>query len=156
MPDRILDLTSGVTMVVSDLHGDKDAFARHIGRFLQLRTRKKVDRLLILGDLIHQTSPESQDDSLQMVLDLIRMQHSLPPGSVVVLLGNHEMPHLYGVTLAKGNVEYTPQFEQALSRSGKRDEVLAFLNDLPFFVRTSAGVLFTHAGPDGSAMANID
>ena len=34
-------------MVVSDLHGDKDAFARHVGRFLQLRTRKKVDRLLI-------------------------------------------------------------------------------------------------------------
>ena len=36
MPDRILDLTSGLTMVVSDLHGDKDAFARHVGRFLQL------------------------------------------------------------------------------------------------------------------------
>jgi Calcineurin-like phosphoesterase len=156
MPDRILDFTSGVTMVVSDLHGDKDAFARHIGRFLQLRTRKKVDRLLVLGDLIHRTPSDGQDESLQMVLDLIRMQRTLPPGSVVVLLGNHEMPHLYGVTLAKGNTEYTPPFEQALSRSGKRDEVLAFLNDLPFFVRTAAGVMFTHAGPDGNAMANID
>ncbi len=156
MPDRILDLTSGITMVVSDLHGDKDAFARHIGRFLPLRTRKKVDRLLILGDLIHRVNPKERDDSLQMILDLMRMAHSLPPGSVVLLLGNHELPHLYGVTLAKGAVEYTPHFEQALSRSGKRQEVLAFLNDLPFYVRTAAGVMFTHAGPDGNAMANIE
>jgi Calcineurin-like phosphoesterase len=156
MADRILDLTSGMTMVVSDLHGDKDAFARHVGRFLQLRTRKKVERLLILGDLIHRVNPNEQDDSLPMVLDLIRMQRSLPPGSVVALLGNHELPHLYGVTLAKGRTEYTPGFEQALSRSGRRDEVLGFLNDLPFYVRTAAGVMFTHAGPDGNAMANVD
>ena len=155
-PERILDLTSGVTMVVSDLHGDKDAFARHIGRFLQLRTRKKVDRLLLLGDLIHRDGPKDQDESLSILRDVIRMQRTLPAGAVVMLLGNHEMPHLYGVTLAKGNLEYTPGFEQALTRSGKREEVLSFFNDLPFYVRTAAGVMFTHAGPDGSAMANID
>jgi hypothetical protein len=143
-------------MVVSDLHGDKDAFARHIGRFLQLRTRKKVDRLLLLGDLIHREGPKGQDDSLPILLDLMRMQRTLPPGTVIMLLGNHEMPHLYGVTLAKGNVEYTPAFEQALTQSGRREEVLSFLNDLPFFVRTAAGVLFTHAGPAGNAMANLD
>ncbi len=156
MPDRLLDLTSGVTMVVSDLHGDKDAFARHVGRFLQLRSRRKVDRLLLLGDLIHSEQDEQQDASLQMILDVIRMQKTLPPQSVVMLLGNHEMPHLYGVALAKGQIEYTPRFEQALSRTGTREEVGNFLNDLPFFVRTAAGVLFTHAGPDGNAMANLD
>jgi hypothetical protein len=156
MPERILDLQSGVTMVVSDLHGDKDAFARHIGRFLQLRSRRKVDRLLLLGDLIHSEGAADQDESLQMILDVIRMQRSLPPGSVIMLLGNHEMPHLYGVTLSKGDVEYTPRFEEALSHSGKRDEILNFLNDLPFYVRTAAGVTFTHAGPDGNAMANLD
>ncbi len=156
MPDRVLDLTSGLTMVVSDLHGDKDAFARHVGRFLQLRTRKKVDRLLLLGDLIHREGDKSLDDSLPMILDVIRMQRSLPPNTVVMLLGNHEMPHLYGVTLAKGNVEYTPRFEQALSASGKRDEVLNFLNELPFYVRTAAGVMFTHAGPDSNAIVNLE
>jgi hypothetical protein len=156
MPDRILDFTSGLTMVVSDLHGDKDAFARHVGRFLQARSRRKIERLLLLGDLIHGQGVESKDASLGILLDVMRMQRSLPPGSVVMLLGNHELPHLYGVTLAKGDVEYTPRFEQALSRSGKRDEVMAFLNDLPFFVRTAAGVMFAHAGPDGGAMANTD
>jgi hypothetical protein len=156
MPDRILDLTSGVTMVVSDLHGDKDAFARYVGRFLQLRSRKKVHRLLLLGDLIHRESQPEDDDSLTILLDVIRMQHALPPGEVVMLLGNHEMPHLYDISLAKGNVEYTPRFEKTLSESGKRGEVIAFLDSLPFYVRTGAGVMFTHAGPNGNAMANIE
>jgi hypothetical protein len=156
MPDRILDFTSGLTMIVSDLHGDRDAFARHVGRFLQALSRHKVDRLLLLGDLIHGQGAESEDASLNILLDVMRMQRSLPPGTVVMLLGNHELPHLYGVTLARGDIEYTPRFEQALSRSGKRDEVMAFLNDLPFFVRTAAGVMFAHAGPDGGAMANPD
>src|SRR5712691_5400470 len=69
MPDRILDLTSGLTMVVSDLHGDKDAFARYVGRFLQMRTRKKIDRLLLLGDLIHRENANQPDESLPMLVD---------------------------------------------------------------------------------------
>src|SRR5258706_9755823 len=126
MADRILDLISGITMVVSDLHGDHDAFARYVGRFLQMRTRHKVDRLLLLGDLIHRDGAEDQDASLQMLLDVIRMQRTLPPGSVIMLLGNHEMPHIYGMSLARGDVEYTPRFEKALTQSGKRQEVLTF------------------------------
>jgi Icc-related predicted phosphoesterase len=156
MPDRILDFMSGVTMVVSDLHGDKDAFARYVGRFLQLRTRKKVDRFLLLGDLIHREGDEAQDESLQMILDVMRMQKSLPEGSVVMLLGNHEMPHIYGVSLAKGDIEYTPRFEKAITERGVRKEVIAFLDSLPFYVRTAAGVMFTHAGPDGNALDNFD
>ncbi len=110
---------------------------------------------MFLGDLIHGQGAEADDASLSIVLDIIRMQRTLPPGSVVVLLGNHELPHLYGTTLSRGDVEFTPRFEKALSQSGKRDEVMAFLNDLPLFVRTAAGVMFTHAGPGGSVMANI-
>lgn len=156
MTNRILDLTDGRSMVVSDLHGDKDAFARYVGRYLQLRMRKRVDRLLLLGDLIHRSGPREQDESLSIMLDLIRMKRTLPPGSVIMLLGNHEMPHIYGVTLARGDVEYTPAFEQAMTRTGKRAEILEFLHDLPFYVRTGAGVMFTHAGPDGNALANLD
>src|SRR5579859_379323 len=155
MTSRILDLTAGVTMVVSDLHGDREAFGRYVGRFLQLYTRKRVQRLLILGDLIHSELPESQDQSLPLVLDVMRMQNALPPGAVIMLLGNHEMPHLYSVSLAKGKVEYTPRFEKALTASGQREDILNFFDSLPFYVRTAAGVLFTHAGPDGGAMANL-
>lgn len=155
-PERILDLTSGVTMVVSDLHGDKDAFARHVGRFLQLRSRNRVQRLLLLGDLIHSDGPEDQDASLPILFDLMRMRASLGTDAVVMLLGNHEMPHLYGVSLQRGNFEYTPRFEKALSASQRRDEVMQFLDSLPFYVRTAAGVAFTHAGPDGNAIAQFD
>jgi hypothetical protein len=156
MPNRILDLTSGVTMVVSDLHGDKDAFARYVGRFLQLRSRGKVQRLLFTGDMIHHSGPEEDDFSLQMVLDVIRMQNALPPHSVVMLLGNHEMPHIYSTMLARGYFEYTPRFEKAMTREGKREEILTFFDSLPFYVRTSAGVMFTHAGPHGRSIEHLD
>ncbi len=155
-PERILDLMSGVTMVVSDLHGDRDAFARHIGRFLQLRSRDKVDRLLLLGDLIHNPGPEQDDASLQMVFDVMRMRSALGNDAVVMLLGNHEMPHLYSISLQRGNLEYTPRFEKALSASGRRAEVLDFFDSLPFYVRTAGGVTFTHAGPDGNAIAQFE
>lgn len=153
MPSRIVDILSGKVMVVSDLHGDKDAFARHMGRFLQYRSRGRVDKLLILGDLIHSEGPEAEDGSLQILLDVMRTQKSLGAENVIMLLGNHEMPHLYGLVLRKGNYEFTPRFEKALTLSGKRDEVIAFLDSLPFYARTAAGVSFTHAGADGNAIA---
>ncbi len=156
VPDRVLDLTAGVTMVVTDLHGDKDAFARYVGRFLQMRSRKKVDRLLILGDLIHSDGDEDADASLSILLDVIRMRASLGADAVVMLLGNHEMPHLYGVTLKRGDTEYTPRFEKALTASGKRAEVIAFLKTLPFYVRTAAGIAFAHAGPDIEATIQFE
>jgi hypothetical protein len=143
-------------MVVTDLHGDREAFGRYVGRFLNLRQRGKVQRLLFLGDLIHSTGPEGSDESLRILLDVMRMQRALPEGTVTMLLGNHEMPHIYGVTLAKGKEEYTPRFEAALTKSEQRDEVIAFLKSLPFYVRTAGGVAFTHAGPHGSAIASMD
>src|SRR5579863_6234816 len=138
--NRILDLTGGVTMVVSDLHGDRDAFARYAGRFLQLHNRKRAQRLLFLGDLIHSDGPEDQDASLQIVLDIMRMRATLGPETVVALLGNHEMPHLYGVLLRRGQYEYTPRFERTMSVSGRRADILAFFEQMPFYVRTAAGV----------------
>lgn len=154
--NRILDLTSGVTMVVSDLHGDRDAFARYAGRFLQLHNRKRAQRLLFLGDLIHSDGPEDQDASLQIVTDIMRMRATLGPEAVIALLGNHEMPHLYGVLLRRGQYEYTPRFERSLSASGRRADILAFFEQMPFYVRTAAGVAFTHAGPDGTAIAQFE
>ena len=154
--NRVLDLSAGVTMVVSDLHGDKDAFARHVGRFLQLHSRKRVQRILFLGDLIHSDGPESDDASLQIVIDIMRMRATLGQDAVVALLGNHELPHIYGVILRRGQFEYTPRFERMLSTSGRRAEVLAFFEQMPFYVRTASGVAFTHAGPEGTAIAQFE
>jgi len=150
---RVVDLASGHTMVVSDLHGDQDAFARYTGRFLQLRSRGRAQRLLLLGDLIHSNEPEDADSSLQIVTDIMRLQATLGADACIALLGNHEMEHIYSLLLARGSFEYTPRFERVLSASGKRAEILNFFQAMPFYVRTAAGVSFTHAGPDGRAMA---
>jgi hypothetical protein len=62
-------------------------------------------------------------------------------------------------------VEYTPRFEAMLTRldqryksSHTRKSIISYLADLPFFVRTKAGVLLTHAGaaPDVSSSKHVE
>ena len=153
MQRRALDFDDGVAMVVTDLHGAGAVYYRLRDRFLDLLARGEVNRLIICGDLIHGYGESVDDDSLEMLLDVIRLQGDLGTECVVLLLGNHEMPHIYGVTLKKGNQEFTPRFEEALARLDRQDgamyhraDVISFLADLPFFARTRAGVLLTHAG----------
>lgn len=113
--------------------------------------------LVLAGDFIHSEGPPETDKSLDIVLDLMALRKMLGP-RLVVLLGNHEMAHLYAVVLSKGDYTYTPRFEAALSRH--RDAVLAFFDSLPFFIRTRAGVAVCHIGAfpkaqDHEAMAHL-
>ena len=132
-------------MVVTDLHGDRAAFDRVLQHFTARRERSEVQRLIFLGDLIHHYGPAQADASLSMVLDVMRLQAELGSDTVIMLLGNHELPHIYGLTLAKGEREFTPRFEHELN--DHREAVLSFFRGLPFYVRTSAGVTLGHAGP---------
>jgi hypothetical protein len=145
MPERFINLTDGTAMIVTDLHGDRDAFHRYLVRFRRLHQGGEAQRLIFLGDLIHSYGPPESDASLRMVLDVIALQNEVGADTVMMLLGNHEMPHLYGVSLAKGEVEFTPRFEHALG--SHREAVFTFFDSLPFYVRTAAGVILTHAGP---------
>ena len=154
---RVVDIDHGVVMVVTDLHGDWPLYERYRDIFLALRERELVDMLVFAGDFIHSEGPPETDKSLDIVLDLMALRETL--GSrLIVLLGNHEMAHLYAVVLSKGDHTYTPRFEAALGRH--RDAVLAFFDSLPFFVRTRAGVTVCHAGAfpqarDWNAMARL-
>lgn len=141
-------------MLVTDLHGDRDAFNRYIARFRALHATGEVQRLILLGDLIHSYGPPQTDGSLNMVLSVIRLQEEFGPDTVIMLLGNHEMPHIYGVSLMKGELEFTPRFEHSLG--DHRPRVLAFLDRLPFYVRTAAGVMLAHAGPAHNAIDYVD
>ncbi len=150
---RIVDLNSGSAMIITDLHGAWDAYQRLRDQFLQLHKKGDVNHIVICGDLIHNEGMEEVDASLDMLLDVMALQADLGKDKVTMLLGNHELPHIYGLTLAKGSVEFTPRFESALTRLDqryklpiKRKEVRAFLASLPFFARTKGGVLITHAG----------
>lgn len=140
---RIVAVTQGRVMVVTDLHGDWLAYWRYVKRFFELRAEGRADCLLFCGDLIHSYGPEAGDYSLEIVLDLLNLREELGD-RLIVLLGNHEVPHLYGFPLRKGGVSFTPRFERVLG--AHRAEVLAFFESLPFFVRTTAGVALAHAG----------
>ncbi len=83
--------------------------------------------------------------SLEIVLDVLALRERYGD-AIIYLCGNHELPHIYGFVLGKGAVEYTSGFEAALSRSGRRRDILALLDSLPFFLCTAAGVCITHAG----------
>ena len=141
-------------MIVSDLHGDGDAFDRCLEHFQHHHASGEADRLVVLGDLIHGYGSPEDDASLRMVLDVIALQAELGADRVLMLLGNHEMPHIYSVTLAKGDTEFTPRFEHALGEH--RAAVLDFFKRLPLYARMESGVLLSHAGPAPDALPHLD
>jgi Icc-related predicted phosphoesterase len=145
---RLWSLEAGMAMVVTDLHGDWDAYQRYRDRFVALQAEGRVDCLIFTGDLIHGERSAETDKSLEIVLDVLSLR-AVYGSAIIYLCGNHEMPHIYGIGLARGEREYTPDFEVALSRSGRRAEVMALFESLPFFVRSRAGVSLTHAGGFG-------
>ncbi|MBN1249493.1 MAG: metallophosphoesterase [Anaerolineae bacterium] len=154
---RLISLDSGVAMVVTDLHGDWPLYQHIRDLFLKLHRRGLVHTWIITGDIIHSEGPADRDQSLAIVLDLIKLEQALGE-DLVVLLGNHEMPHIYHVPLAKGDTVFTPRFEREMGTH--RDAILAFFRRCPFFVRTAAGVTICHAGGfpeagDATAMATL-
>ena len=140
-------------MVVTDLHGNGKIYNHIRDTFLQQHQAGDLDRLIICGDLIHGYGAEAEDASLPMLLDVMSLQQQLGRDTVLMLMGNHEMPHVYNIPLSKGRMMFTPRFERALAQldrdpnaKTKRADVIAFLKSLPFVVWTKAGVLITHAG----------
>lgn len=141
---RAVDLNRGPILAITDLHGDWDAYARYRNRFLKIWGAHSAARFVVLGDAIHGYGAAEDDRSVEILLDIIRLQDQMGPHTVIFLLGNHEFSHLYHVPLQKGNLAFMPRFERALGRHAKR--VTRFLLDAPFMVRTAGGVLLVHAG----------
>ena len=150
---RVIPFNSGITMVVTDLHGNWRLYERYRELFLALHEQSLAQRLVFTGDLLHHTGPEEEDRSLDIVLDLMALQKQLPD-AIFVLLGNHELPHLYHIPLSKGDYVFTPRFESALG--SQRQPVMAWLEGLPFYARTQAGVALCHAGAfPGTTDSNV-
>ncbi len=150
---RAIDFEDGVAMVVTDLHGEGEVYYCLRDKFLTLHEKGEVARFIICGDLIHGYGDEDKDFSLEMLLDVMRLQTEMGRETVTMLLGNHEMPHIYSIMLSKGDIEFTPRFERKLANLDKqpdshycRADVIDFLMSLPFYIRTKAGVLIAHSG----------
>lgn len=146
--DRVVDLDQGSAFVVTDLHGAWEPYSRYRDHFLSLHEQGLADRLILLGDVIHGYGAEEEDYSLAVLWDIMQLQSELGQQTVIMVLGNHELPHIYGVSLSKGNIEFTPRFEHGLG--DYRPYVIDFLMSLPFCVRTLGGAMLTHAGAAAS------
>lgn len=160
---RAIDFETGTAMVVTDLHGNGKTYNHIRDTFLQRHKAGEVDRLIICGDLIHGYGDEAEDASLPMLLDVMSLQQQLGSDTVIMLMGNHEMPHVYSISLSKGNLVFTPRFERALAQLDRdpnvqfnRSDAITFLKSLPFVVRTKAGVLITHAGASPAIKVRAD
>lgn len=130
-------------MVVTDLHGSAPAYRRYRDCFLDLNADGQADALLFCGDLIHSEGTGEADGSLEIILDLLTLRQELGE-NLIVLLGNHELPHLYGITISKGPVTYGPHFERSMG--DHRPGIINFFDKLPLYVRTRAGISISHAG----------
>ena len=144
---RVITLTKGVAMVVTDLHGDWEAYQLYRDCFLDSFRNGEIDYLIFAGDLIHRESLPQYDKSLEIVLDVLELQKKYPQ-AVFYLCGNHEFPHIFSITLAKGDFIYTPSFEARLKEH--RSAIIKLFQSLPFYVRTASGVAITHAGAASS------
>lgn len=141
---RLWTLEEGIAMVVTDLHGDWDAYERYRDRFASLHDTGRANYLIFTGDLIHAENSKN-DKSLEIISDILALR--LTYGEAIILLcGNHELPHIYSITLARGDRHFTPDFEKALSQSEWRAEIMSLFDSLPFYVRTRSGVSLAHAG----------
>lgn len=157
---RAITLPDGIAMVTTDLHGAGKVYRHLRDIFLREYEAGRVQRWILCGDLLHSNNPDDgTDESLPMLLDVMALQAKLGAERVVMLCGNHEMPHIYGQMLSKGTTDYTPPFEAALSaldadtsQPYRRADVSAFLTGLPFYAFTAAGVMFAHAGPAASVV----
>ena len=157
---RAVNLESGIAMVVTDLHGDWAVYERLRDKFLTLYQAGEAERFIICGDLVHGYGPEESDASLEMLLDVLELQTQMGTDTIIMLLGNHELPHIYSTPLSKGLLEFTARFEHALARLNadpsaayRRTDVTRFLRSLPLYVRTRAGVLISHAGAASSVVS---
>lgn len=141
---RCIRLDHGNAYIVTDLHGSWDAYQLYRDHFLSLHYQRKADYLIFLGDVIHGYGPPETDQSLQIVLDIMRLRAETKPGTVILLMGNHELPHIYGIGISKGDLLFTPRFEHALGKY--RELVIRFFMSLPFWICTAGGTLLMHAG----------
>ena len=74
---RVHTIDTGRVMVVTDLHGDWDLYRQYRDAFLKLRDQDQAHTFVLTGDYIHSDEPEEFDQSLAIVLDLLRLKACL-------------------------------------------------------------------------------
>lgn len=137
---KVIDIDSGTWMVVADIHGDLEDYKRIKDIYHQKKESGELNGLIFAGDMIHSYCEE--DKSKEITDDLINLTKE--DKNIHVLLGNHELAHIYNFTFAREGKEVTSNFEIAIKDN--REKYIEFFKSLPLYVRTQGGVVISHAG----------
>ncbi len=141
---------SYIVYFVGDIHGDLDTCKKVIDRFLKLRSNRSLEakgvgvKLVFLGDYIDRAPKEIRNGGALTILYLLSMKY-LYPDEIILLRGNHEAIDLLTFAPYELPMEIHDLFGTDLSRE-IHDEMIGIFSLLPLFVRTSNGVIASHAG----------
>src|SRR3989344_1835404 len=129
----IIDINAGRLLIASDLHGNWKDYQRIRELYEGLKAQGRADRLILDGDLVH-GYPGYEDRSVKILDDLMNNHDS----SVMALLGNHELMHIYHMSgVAKNGHDLHdsagPLEEQI---TGSRAKYVDFMKRMPYAVRT--------------------
>lgn len=144
----------GKAIVITDLHGNWKDFEK----VMDLWENKfhKEQHLVITGDFIHAMGKEN-DNSLD-ILDAVKYEWGKHE-NFHLLLGNHEWATITRLSVYKGGINVTLNFEQLLREKfqdeweSKLNEYTEFLKKLPIAVITANQVFISHAGPPKKSMS---
>jgi hypothetical protein len=139
---NVHDIHAGRIVVASDIHGNWEDYQRVRKRFEQLRKANRAEVLALGGDIIH--SERGEDSSVRILDDLI----DNPDDCVLSMMGNHELAHIYHMSVSAGNHSITDAFEEQVA--GKRERYAGFMKKMPYAIRTRGGVLINHSGANAA------
>ncbi len=141
--------SSFLVYFVGDIHGDLDTCKKIMKRFLNwrsdrsLRTKGVGVKIVFLGDYIDRAPKEIRNGGALTIMYLLSAKY-LYPDDIILLRGNHEAIDLLTFAPYELPMEINELFGADLSEE-IHDELVGIFSLLPIFVRTSNGVIASHA-----------
>ena len=138
----------GKAIVVTDIHGNIDDYNKYIDIWQEYRNDNTY--FIITGDFIHAMG--KKDDKSIEILDSVK-NYWENNENFYPLIGNHEWSTISNISVYKGSINQTLNFEELLrDRFGskwkkKLVEYQEFFKKLPIAIRTANKVFISHAGP---------
>jgi hypothetical protein len=138
----------GKALVVTDLHGNLDDYNKYMG--IWEKFRNKNNHFILTGDFVHAMGRKNDRsiDILENVKYNWENSENFHP-----LLGNHEWSTISKISVYKGGVNQSMNFETLLKErfgdnwQSKLDEYQEFFKKIPIAVKTDNKVFISHGGP---------
>ena len=138
----------GKAIVVTDIHGNLNDYERYMR--IWEKCKDENTHFILTGDFIHAMG--RKDDKSIDILESVK-QNCETYENFHPLLGNHEWSTIERVSVYKGGINQSLNFDQLLKErfgndwNNKLEEYQNFFKKLPVAVRTDNKVFISHGGP---------